>query len=108
MTTYTANTPKITGTTPTYQAVSASDALPFRGERSFLVVKNGGGSPTNVTVVIPGTIYGQPIPDVTVAVPAAGERWIGPFKADMDDATTGNITVNYSLTTSVTAAYVVL
>lgn len=101
-------TPVITGTTPSYTAASASDTLKHTTDHSFLVVKNGGGSPDNVTVVVPGSKYGQATPDVTVAVPAAGERWIGPFKDDMVDPTSHVITVTHSFLTSVTQALVTL
>ena len=108
MATLTAQTPTITGTTPTYSAVTSSDSILYTSDRTFLVVKNGGGSSTNVTVVVPGTEYGQPRADVVVAVPAAGERWIGPLVGDLATGTPLTITVNYSVTTSVTAALVQL
>ncbi len=97
-----AQSPQITGTTPTYSAVNSSDTLKYTNAPKVLIVKNGGGGSINVTVVVPGSKYGQANPDVVVAVPASGERWIGPFAADM--AVDGVITVNYSGTTSVTAA----
>jgi hypothetical protein len=101
-------TPVITGTTPTYSAVSASDTLKHTTDNSFLIVRNAGGSPDNVTVVVPGSKYGQATPDVTVAVPAGGERWVGPFKSDMVDPTSHVATVTHSFITSVTQALVTL
>ena len=59
MATYSVQSPSITGTTPTFSAVSSSDKVHYVGERSFLIVKNGGGSSVNVTVVVPGSTYGQ-------------------------------------------------
>lgn len=96
----------ITGTTPVYGAVAASDTL-VPDERSFLIVKNASGTVDNVAVVIPGQQYGQNRPDVAVAVPiTTGERWIGPFTPDMADPATGLVTVTHSQTASVTCALV--
>lgn len=96
----------ITGTAPTYAAVNSTDTVQYRGQEQFLIVKNASGAPINVTLVVPGTKYGQAVADVVVAVPATtGERWIGPFQADMADGD-GIITINYSATTTVTAALV--
>ncbi|MEO5665513.1 MAG: hypothetical protein ABIR39_19785 [Nocardioides sp.] len=96
----------ITGTTPTYGAVAASDTV-TPDDRTFLIVKNAGGSPDTCTVVIPGSYLGQAIPDVAVTVPATnGERWIGPLNAAAVDPTTGLVTITHSFTTSVTCALV--
>jgi len=96
----------VTGTTPAYVAVSASDTI-VPDDRTFLIVKNAGGSADNAVVVVPGSIYGQARADVTVNVPATtGERWIGPLVADLADPSTGLITVTHSFTTSVTCALV--
>jgi hypothetical protein len=96
----------LTGTTPSYGAVSASDTVvPDSG--SFLIVKNAGGSPDSCVVVTPGTTFGQSNPDVTVSVPATtGERWIGPIVPELADPTTGLVTITHSFTTSVTCAYI--
>lgn len=96
----------ITGTTPSYGAVAASDTI-APDDRAFLIVKNASGTIDNVVVVVPGTTYGQNNPDVTVAVPiTTGERWIGPMVPALADPTTGFITVTHSQTASVTCALV--
>lgn len=95
----------VTGTTPTYGAVAASDTVE-PDDRAFLIVKNGSGSPITTTVVVPGSTFGQANPDIPVTVPAGGERWIGPFTANLVDSTTGLITVTHSAQTSVTCALV--
>lgn len=96
----------ITGTTPSYGAVSASDTI-VPDERAFLIVKNASGTSDNATVVVPGTTYGQNNPDVVTAVPiTTGERWIGPMVPALADPTTGLITVTHSQTASVTCALV--
>lgn len=96
----------ITGTTPTYGAVAASDTV-APDDRAFLIVKNANAAADTCTVVIPGSVYGQARADVAVTVPAnTGERWIGPFTADMADPATGLVTVTHSVTATVTCALV--
>lgn len=96
----------ITGTTPSYGAVAASDTV-VPDDRAFLIVKNASGSADTCTVVVPGAYLGQNIPDVAVTVPATtGERWIGPLTAALADPATGLITITHSQTTSVTCALV--
>lgn len=96
----------ITGTTPSYGAVAASDTI-VPDDRAFLIVKNASGTIDNCVVVVPGTTFGQNNPDVTVSVPiTTGERWIGPMTSNLSDPTTGLITVTHSQTTSVTCALV--
>jgi hypothetical protein len=99
--------PSIAGTTPTYGAVSASDTILAPDDRTFLIVKNGGGSPDTVTIVIPGNDqFGSAIPDPTVSVPATtGERWIR-LTSQMIDPATSLVTVTHSFTTTVTCALV--
>jgi hypothetical protein len=51
--------------TPSYGAVSASDTVAALDDRMFLHVKNAGGSPDTVTIVIPGqrpVRFGDPGP----------------------------------------------
>lgn len=95
----------ITGTAPTYAAVTSSDTF-NHDSRAFLHVKNGSGSSINVTVVSPGTLRGQNYNPPVVAVPAGTDRFIGPFDIGLQDPTTGVITVTYSSITSVTAALI--
>lgn len=96
----------ITGTTPSYGAVAASDTI-VPDDRAFLIVKNASGTVDNVVVVVPGSTYGQANPDVTVTVPiTTGERWIGPMTAALADPASGLITVTHSQTASVTCALV--
>ena len=95
----------VTGLAATYGAVSASDTV-AADSGLFLHVKNAGGSSDTVTVVVPGTTYGQNNPDYTVSVPATtGERFI-PLYPAIADPTTGLITILHSFTTSVTCAVI--
>lgn len=93
--------------TPSYAAVSASDTV-VPDSRIMLHVKNAGGSPDTVTVVVPGNgPGGVAIPDMTVSVPAStGDRMIPLVNPAYTDPTTGLITVTHSFTTSVTCALV--
>lgn len=99
-----------TGLNPSYSAVNSSDTVKVStGQRVFLHVKNGSGSSINVTITAVKTsatvagVGGVTISDEVVAVPASGERMIGPFtEAYMD--TDGDVTIGYSSTGSVTAA----
>ncbi|WIC88884.1 hypothetical protein SEA_SHAGRAT_15 [Rhodococcus phage Shagrat] len=94
------------GTKPTFGAASVSDtALIGNGLNTFLVYKNGSGSPVDVTVVAPGdTDYGVALPDKVVTVAAAGEAWI-PLRKSYDDAS-GSATVTMADATGVTVALV--
>lgn len=93
--------------TPSYGAVSGSDTMTVYDDRTFLHVKNAGGSSDTVTIVIPGNDqFGSAIPDPTVSVPATtGDRMI-PLNPAMADPTTGLITITHSFTTTVTCALV--
>jgi len=103
------------GLNPTYAAAADGDTLKDDGSRRlFLHVKNGGGGSINVTVPAQKTTtpkiagYGiLPVADMVVAVPAAGERMIGPFPAAFINDS-GNVTFNYSGVTSVTMAAIQL
>lgn len=95
------------GSAITYSAAAGGGDNAFPDERSFLHVKNGGGSSINVTVTVPGTTNGQNNADITVAVPNGGERMIGPLVPDLASAETfGVVLFAYSAVTSVTVAVV--
>ena len=95
-----------TGTAPTFAAAAAGDTAAV-DPTSFLVVKNGSGASITLTIVTPGTLpSGDAYPDKTYTVAAAGERWV-PLIADFADPTlSGQATVNYSATASVTRAVI--
>lgn len=104
----TAQLAQIGGTTVTYTAAAGGGDTVKPSRLGCLHVRNGGGSSINVTVVVPGnTRWGQPEPDVVVAVPAGAEKVIGPLPDDLAD-TDGLIDITYSGVTSVTVAMVTL
>lgn len=77
------------------------------GEHTFLVVKNGAGSPINVTIDTTATAFGQPIGNIVVAVAAGATELIGPFPAgEVEQASTGLCDVTYSSVTTVTVGAV--
>lgn len=82
-------------------AGGSGDTVPIGAK---LFVRNGDASSKTITVVVPGTQYGQARPDITKAV-AAGEYAIfGPFPADLADPSDGKVHITYSATTSVLVA----
>jgi hypothetical protein len=92
----------IAGTAPTYAAASAGGDTVPAGERTWIHVKNAGGSPITVTVTTPGTVSGLAIADVSVSVPATtGERLIGPLPSNLFG---DQVAVSYSGVTTVTIA----
>ncbi len=94
--------------TPSYVAVAASDTVTPAAPGLFLHVKNGNAAPDTVTVVVPGTGPGGiAIPDYTVSVPATtGDRMIPMVNPAYTDPTTGLITVQHSVTATVTCALI--
>lgn len=70
----------------------------------FLYANNGSGSPINVTVQTPGTVRGNAIADVVVAVAAGAERLIGPLPASFYNQADGTVYVDFSDVTSLTVA----
>lgn len=90
-------------TLPTFAAASGGGDTAVPGQDSFLVVKNGGGSPINVTLDVPGTDdFGNNNPDLVVAVANATERWIPLRNAKFVQPSTNLVNITYSGTTSVT------
>lgn len=105
-------TPQIasrTGLQPIYSAVNATDTVAQAGGvATFLHVKNGNAAACTVTIVDGGkTPAGSSATSPTVVVPATtGDRMIGPLLNNMADPTTGLLSVQYSITATVTAALV--
>ena len=95
------------GIAAAYTAVSASDTGDISNGRTFLHVKNAGGSPDTATVVTPGTVGGLAIADQAVTVAAGTEKFIGPLDPALY-ATAGIATVTHSFTTSVTCAFLTI
>ncbi len=98
-----------TGLAPVYGAVTASDTIAqASGVLQFLHVKNANASACTVTLVDGGrTPAGSAATNPTVNVPAStGDRMIGPLPNALASDSTGLLTVQFSVTASVTAALV--
>ena len=97
---------QITGPAITLAAAAGGGDTVTAGDRTFLWAKNGSGGAITVTVVVPGSYFGQALVDVPVSVPATtGERLIGPLDPRLAD-TTGVVSITYSGVTSLTVAAV--
>lgn len=103
MGTYTVQSVTRDGVTPTENAVAASDQFANDGH-TILWVDNGSGGELTVTIVTPNTVDGEAIADKTVTVADGFKSAIGPFPRSIYNDSDGNVTVQFSSTTSVTAA----
>lgn len=95
------------GITLSFAAVAASDTFVNTGQE-VIYVKNGGGSPTTVTVTSGGqTYHGASYGNQAVTVNNASEKIFLPYPPEVTNSTsTGLTTVTCSPTTSVTIAIV--
>lgn len=94
-----------TGTAANLVAASAGGDKVLPNDRGALMVRNGSGSPINVTLLVPGnTKWGQAQPDPVIAVAAGATTLIGPLPTDLADPTDGLVAFTYSAVTSVTVA----
>lgn len=93
----------ITGLTPTPATPTTSETLALDPDVTYII--SIGATATTVTVVVPGSTFGQANPDIPVATAATSTiRVIGGLgNPALADPTTGLITVTFSQTTNVTA-----
>lgn len=95
----------LTGLNPTYGAATGGGDKCEVGDRNFLHVKNGSASSITVTLTATAALRGQTVSNVTVPVPASGERMIGPLSADLlQSPTDGLCGIGYSASATVTVA----
>ena len=98
-----------TGLTPTFAAVAASDEYANEG-RTYLHVKNGGGSTVTITVTaqqaaVDAPQFGRIVPANRTWTVAVGAERIVPFHApSLYNSSNNRVVVGYSATASVTAA----
>lgn len=97
-------TVKIEGTAPTLVPANGGGDDCQAGDSVFLMVKNGSGASVTVTVVVPGSEFGQPLADVPVVVAAGATSFIGPLVQPLSDPTTHKVSWTYSSVTTVTVA----
>lgn len=98
-----------TGLTPSLSAAANGDTVADDGTaRTYVEVANGGGGSINVTVPAQQASVQVPgagvlaIADIVIAVAAGARKLIGPFTRAYIN-TAGNVTLNYSGVSSVTA-----
>lgn len=90
-------------------AASGGDQVANDG-RTVLHVKNAGGAARTVTVTAQDSSESVPgfgtmtRADIAVAVPDAGDRFIGPLPLEAFNDAAGNIQISYSAVTGVTIA----
>lgn len=95
----------VTGTNVSFAAATSGGDTVKPDGRSILRVKNGDSSAKTVTLVVPGTTWGQNNPDIALSIPAGEERSFALPKG-IAAAATGLISITYSAVTSVTVAVV--
>jgi hypothetical protein len=105
MATYTPVNPGIAGAATALTAVASSDKFTNSGNM-ILHVKNASGGSINVTIKdqtsAPAGASSHD-DDVVVAVANGTEKLFGPFEPERFNDTNGQVTVQYSATSSVTA-----
>lgn len=94
-----------TAVVPVAATVTVGDAA-YPDDRAWFEVTNGSGGAINATLVVPGSYFGQALPDVVVSVPAGTTRRFGPLVASLADPNDGQIDLICSAVTSVTIAVV--
>lgn len=93
----------VLGITPTFVAATSGGDTIAPDDNLILAIHNADGSAHTVTLVRPGTEYGQANPDVSLAVAAGATSYMAVPREFVDPAT-GLIGVTYSAVTSVTVA----
>ena len=91
------------GLLATYHAASAGGDKVQAGPHIGIHVKNANAAPTNVTLVTPGTVDGNPVGDRVIAVANATEQFIAVPDVYKNSAD-GLADITWSVTASVTFA----
>lgn len=97
------------GVVPSYSAAivaATTDYVMKNDGRTFIYVKNAGGSPDVVTFKTPAQIRGLDITDPTVSVTNGTEQAIGPFEPSLFNDANGDMRFNHSFITTVTVAHI--
>jgi hypothetical protein len=93
----------VAGLTPAYTTPTVSDTV-TPGTNLWLHVKTTTNADTVTLVDASRTPAGAASANLTVAIGTSTERLIGPLDVDLQNTSTGLITVTHSTTTGVTAA----
>jgi hypothetical protein len=94
--------PNITGSAISYAIPTTSETF-VPGPNIYYHVFTVGTADT-VTIVVPGSQYGQARPDIVRAQGTNSHHFYGPLVSDLADPATGFVTITHSATTAVTAA----
>jgi hypothetical protein len=97
----------LAGTQITYFAATSGPGDTFQADpRHVLLVRNAHTAPIVVTLVTPGTILGEAIPNLARTVTNATDKIIGPFAEPgyFNDPTTGLTTITWDIVTNITFA----
>ena len=90
------------GLASAFTAANADGHKLLNNGDQFIIVKNGGASPINVTIQTPATIEGIAIAEVVIAVAASAEEMIGNFPPSIFNQTDGMIYIDFSAVTDIT------
>lgn len=96
------------GTAINYSGADAAGDTVAPSDRTYLHVKNGSAASVNVTVDSRRPCDQGVDHDLVVAVPAGGDRMIGPVSPGRFAGTSGLASVTYSAAASVTVAVIAL
>lgn len=97
--------PSPSGTAPTYAAASAGGDSVESGEDVFVHVKNSDIAAHTMTVESPTPCNQGSTHNLVVAVPAGGERIVGPLPTPrFAQASTGRVNLTYDAVTGMTVA----
>lgn len=101
----TTQSPLVTGVAIAYVAAGAGgDTISPSDGKTFIHVKNGGGSSITVTVTAVGQCSQGFLHDAVVVIAAGLDRAIGPFDSNRFTNISSQVAVGYSAVTSVTVA----
>lgn len=93
------------GLAPSYSNGDATNDHQFLNDgKTFVHVKNGGGSSITVTIQTPGSVDGLAVADRDVTVANGAEKMIGPFPTATYNQSGGLVYLDLSADTSVTLA----
>lgn len=91
------------GLVPAYAAANADGhSIPNNDGRTFIHVKTG-ATPTNVTILTPGTVDGNAVADKVEAILANSEQMLGPYPPEVyNQPGTNEVHVDLSAVANVT------
>ena len=93
------------GLSPAYQAASVGGDSYTPSSVTFIALKNGSGAPITLTVVTTASIFGQPIGNIAVPIPAGAEVFCGPFDpGEVQQPSSSLASLTYSGVTSLSVA----